>query len=109
MLVYIAQEGVKTTDLFRRPGNSSDTKVIIKKLADGKQVTLESYNFYTLASVIKVSAETKINARNNDSAPNVMISKARTDSLVDLVFCKQTSVTEPTHQRAHEGSMALLT
>ncbi len=53
--MYIAQEGVTTTDLFRRPGNPSDAKVIIKKLTDGKEVTFTNYNFYTLATVIKVT------------------------------------------------------
>ena len=55
MLVYIAQEGVTTTDLFRRNGNPNDIKVIMKKLTEGKEVTFTNYNFYTLASVIKVS------------------------------------------------------
>ena len=54
MLVYIAQEGVTTTDLFRRNGNPNDIKVIMKKLTEGKEVTFTNYNFYTLASVIKV-------------------------------------------------------
>ena len=55
MLVYIAQEGVATTDLFRRPGNLNDQRAIRKKMADGKEVILTDYNFFTLASVIKVS------------------------------------------------------
>ncbi len=54
MLVYIAQEGVATTDLFRRPGNPNDAKVIMKKLTEGKEVTFTNYNFYTLASIVKV-------------------------------------------------------
>ena len=52
--MYIAQEGVTTTDLFRRNGNPNDIKVIMKKLTEGKEVTFTNYNFYTLASVIKV-------------------------------------------------------
>ena len=54
MLVYIAKEGVTTTDLFRRPGNPNDSKLIMKRLAEGKEVVFTNYNFYTLASVLKV-------------------------------------------------------
>ena len=54
MLVYIAKEGVTTTDLFRRPGNPTDAKIIIKRLSEGKEVYFGNYNFYTLASVVKV-------------------------------------------------------
>jgi len=53
MLVYIAQEGVTTTDLFRRGGNPTDLKLIMKRLTEGKQIEFTNYNFYTLASVIK--------------------------------------------------------
>ncbi|ESN96392.1 hypothetical protein HELRODRAFT_142800, partial [Helobdella robusta] len=53
MLIYIARDGVTTTDLFRRPGNPTDTKNILKKMADGRDVEYSNYNFYTLASVIK--------------------------------------------------------
>ena len=52
--MYIAQEGVTTTDLFRRPGNPSDIRTIMKFLAEGREVSLPEYNFYTLASVVKV-------------------------------------------------------
>lgn len=55
LIVYIAQEGVTTTDLFRRPGNPSDIKTIMKFMAEGRQVGLPNYNFYTLASVVKAS------------------------------------------------------
>lgn len=55
MMVYIAQEGVTTTDLFRRNGNPTDLRMIIKRLSEGKDVDYSNYNFYTLASVIKVS------------------------------------------------------
>ena len=55
MLVYIARHGVTTTDLFRRPGNSSELKGIMKRMVEGKEVVLTDYNFYTLASVIKVA------------------------------------------------------
>lgn len=54
MLVYIAQDGVTTTDLFRRPGNPTDAKTIMKKMSEGKEVDFSSYNFYTLATVLKV-------------------------------------------------------
>ena len=58
MLVYIAQEGVTTTDLFRRPGNPTDLRTIVKRMSEGREVQLTSYNFYTLASVIKVRNHT---------------------------------------------------
>ena len=54
LLVYIAKEGVTTTDLFRRPGNPNDTRRIVKRLQEGKPVIFANYNFYTLASVVKV-------------------------------------------------------
>jgi len=53
LLIYIAQEGVTTTDLFRRPGNTNDAKMIMKSLAEGKRINLTNYNFYTLATVVK--------------------------------------------------------
>ncbi|XP_052823671.1 uncharacterized protein LOC106870372 isoform X1 [Octopus bimaculoides] len=53
LLVYIAKEGVTTTDLFRRPGNPYDTRRIVKRLEEGKPVIFTNYNFYTLASVVK--------------------------------------------------------
>ena len=52
--MYIAQEGVATADLFRRPGNDNDARIIMKKLAEGREIILPNYNFYTLASVVKV-------------------------------------------------------
>jgi len=52
--VYLAREGVTTTDLFRRPGNATDLKIIMKRLSEGRQILLNNYNFYTLASVVKV-------------------------------------------------------
>ena len=55
ILVYIAQYGVTTSDIFRRPGNSSELKYIEKRLMDGKEIKLANYNFFTLASVVKVS------------------------------------------------------
>ncbi|XP_041354853.1 uncharacterized protein LOC121372537 isoform X2 [Gigantopelta aegis] len=53
ILVYIAQEGVGTVDLFRRPGNPADIRHIVKRLSEGKPVTYTRYSFYTLASVLK--------------------------------------------------------
>ncbi|XP_046374336.1 uncharacterized protein LOC124147669 isoform X2 [Haliotis rufescens] len=53
MLVHIAQEGVCTVDLFRRPGNPTDIRHIINRLSKGKQVIYMNYSFYTLASVVK--------------------------------------------------------
>ena len=52
--MYIAQEGVGTADVFRRPGNPNDTRRIVKRLTEGKQVIYANYSFYTLASVVKV-------------------------------------------------------
>ena len=52
--MYIAREGVATSDLFRRPGSHTDLKLIVRRLAEGSPVQLSDYNFYTLASVIKV-------------------------------------------------------
>lgn len=54
MIVHIAQEGIGTVDLFRRPGNPTDIRHIINRLSKGKQVIYMNYSFYTLASVIKV-------------------------------------------------------
>lgn len=54
VIVYIAREGVATSDLFRRPGSHTDLKLIVRRLAEGSPVQLSDYNFYTLASVIKV-------------------------------------------------------
>ncbi|GAB1598251.1 uncharacterized protein LOC115216434 isoform X2 [Argonauta hians] len=53
LLVYIAKEGVTTTDLFRRPGNPIAIRRIVKRLEEGKPVIFTNYNFYTLASVVK--------------------------------------------------------
>lgn len=53
ILVYIAREGVTTPGLFRRPGNTADQRVVMKRLVEGKPVILKEYNFYTLASVLK--------------------------------------------------------
>lgn len=53
LLVYIAHEGMFTADLFRRPGNPSDTRRIVKRLSEGKPVIFQNYNLYTLASVVK--------------------------------------------------------
>ena len=58
ILVYIAKEGVATADVFRRPGNPNDTRRIVKRLSEGKQVIYSNYSFYTLASVVKVSEKT---------------------------------------------------
>ena len=52
--MYVAREGVATSDLFRRPGSHTDLKLIVRRLAEGSPVQLSDYNFYTLASVIKV-------------------------------------------------------
>ena len=59
ILVYIAKEGVATADVFRRPGNPNDTRRIVKRLSEGKQVIYSNYSFYTLASVVKVSKKKK--------------------------------------------------
>ncbi|KAJ8307808.1 hypothetical protein KUTeg_007221 [Tegillarca granosa] len=53
LLVYIAQEGMSTQDLFRRPGNPNDTRRIVKRMSEGKPVIYQNYNMYTLASVVK--------------------------------------------------------
>ena len=53
LLVYISHEGMNTADLFRRPGNPSDTRRIVKRLSEGKPVIFQNYNLYTLASVVK--------------------------------------------------------
>ncbi|XP_005108259.1 dentin sialophosphoprotein isoform X2 [Aplysia californica] len=53
ILVFIAKEGVATADVFRRPGNPNDTRRIVKRLTEGKQVIYSNYSFYTLASVVK--------------------------------------------------------
>ncbi|KAK3593827.1 hypothetical protein CHS0354_011428 [Potamilus streckersoni] len=53
LLVYMAREGINTVDLFRRPGNPSDTRRVVKRLSEGKPVIFSNYSFYTLASVVK--------------------------------------------------------
>lgn len=53
LLVYIAREGVAVTDLFRRPGNPGDMKLIMKRLGEGRVIQWTDYNFYTLANVSK--------------------------------------------------------
>ncbi|XP_069125710.1 uncharacterized protein [Argopecten irradians] len=53
ILIYIAHEGMSTADLFRRPGNPSDTRHIVKRMTEGKPVIYQNYNMYTLASVVK--------------------------------------------------------
>ena len=50
-------KGVDIPDVFRRPGNTTEQKKLIKKLTEGKPVQFSDYNFYTLASVIKVLAK----------------------------------------------------
>ncbi|KAL3320729.1 hypothetical protein Ciccas_000598 [Cichlidogyrus casuarinus] len=53
LLVYIAREGVAVNDLFRRPGNPKDMKIILSDLQSGKKINWHDYNFYTLANVSK--------------------------------------------------------
>ncbi|XP_067951307.1 uncharacterized protein [Watersipora subatra] len=53
LLKYISQEGVTVPDIFRRPGNPNDQKKLVKKLIEGKPIVFSSYNFYTLASLVK--------------------------------------------------------
>ena len=54
LLVYVAREGLNTRDIFRRPGNPTDTRRVVKRLSEGKPVIFSNYSFYTLASVVKV-------------------------------------------------------
>ena len=51
---YIAQRGVATPEVFRKPGNKNEIKRIEKLLNEGKAICIEDYNFFTLASFIKV-------------------------------------------------------
>jgi len=53
LLVYLAQEGIKTNDLFRRPGNSCQMKKIIEMLSSGMEIEWSDYNLYTVANVVK--------------------------------------------------------
>ncbi|CAH8662994.1 unnamed protein product [Dicrocoelium dendriticum] len=53
LLVYIAQDGVTVTDLFRKPGNPQDIKKIILDLESGYFINWRDYSFYTLANVAK--------------------------------------------------------
>ncbi|XP_074660594.1 uncharacterized protein LOC141913052 [Tubulanus polymorphus] len=53
LLVIIARDGMSTNDLFRRPGNPTDMKKIMKKMEEGKPIIWTEYNFYTLANVVK--------------------------------------------------------
>ncbi len=49
----IARDGVSVTDLFRRPGNPTDIKRIVKRLTEGRAIVYHDFNFYTLANVAK--------------------------------------------------------
>jgi len=60
------QEGVTVPDIFRRPGNTSEQKKLIKRMSEGKTVIFSRYNFYTLASVLKVSLPIKPRLEGND-------------------------------------------
>ncbi|XP_013385134.1 rho GTPase-activating protein 20 isoform X2 [Lingula anatina] len=53
IIVVLAREGVASTNIFRKPGNPTDLKRIVKRLAEGKQIITSNYNFYTLSSVLK--------------------------------------------------------
>ena len=61
--MYVAKEGVNTVDIFRRPGNPSDIRRVVKRLSEGKPVIFSNYSFYTLASVIKVSNKAFMHTR----------------------------------------------
>jgi hypothetical protein len=52
--VHIAQEGVTSVGLFRRPGNVLEQKTIVKRLMEGKPVNYSNHSHYTLTGVIKV-------------------------------------------------------
>ena len=54
ILCHIAQNGVATPEVFRKPGNTNEIKRIEKLLNEGKKLCIENYNFFTLASFIKV-------------------------------------------------------
>lgn len=53
LLVHVARDAVATTDLFRRPGNPTDMKRIIRCLAEGHPVDWGRYNHWTAANVAK--------------------------------------------------------
>lgn len=53
LLVYISREGVTVRDIFRRSGNNSDVKRLMRRLSEGKPTNFTEYSFYTLASVVK--------------------------------------------------------
>ena len=54
MLVHIAQDGVMTTDVFRKGGNYAQIKDVMKNLMEGKAINFHQYSFHTLAAVVKV-------------------------------------------------------
>ncbi|CAH8637070.1 unnamed protein product [Dicrocoelium dendriticum] len=53
LFVYLAQQGVHVSDLFRRPGNISQMKQILECFTAGQPIDWSSYNVYTVANVAK--------------------------------------------------------
>ncbi|KAH9277755.1 hypothetical protein ECG_09416 [Echinococcus granulosus] len=53
LFAFLARQGIHISDLFRRPGNISQMKVISSSLAKGEVVDWSAYNVYTVANVAK--------------------------------------------------------
>ncbi|CDS43673.1 RhoGAP [Echinococcus multilocularis] len=53
LFAFLARQGIHISDLFRRPGNISQMKVISSSLAKGVVVDWSAYNVYTVANVAK--------------------------------------------------------
>uniref|UniRef100_A0A5K3FXS0 Rho-GAP domain-containing protein n=1 Tax=Mesocestoides corti TaxID=53468 RepID=A0A5K3FXS0_MESCO len=53
LFAFLARQGVHISDLFRRPGNINQMKVISSSLAKGELVDWSAYNVYTVANVAK--------------------------------------------------------
>ncbi|KAF8562223.1 hypothetical protein P879_07972 [Paragonimus westermani] len=53
LFVYLARQGVHSSDLFRRPGNINQMKQILHRFGTGDAVDWDEYNVYTVANVAK--------------------------------------------------------
>ncbi|KAF7261771.1 hypothetical protein EG68_02379 [Paragonimus skrjabini miyazakii] len=53
LFVYLARQGVHSSDLFRRPGNINQMKQILHRFGTGDTVDWDEYNVYTVANVAK--------------------------------------------------------
>jgi len=50
---HLCHVGVKSINIFRKPGNHGDIEKMRRKLAEGKPIDLDRYAIHTVASVVK--------------------------------------------------------